>query len=62
MSLLLTSGFAIAVFACLFLYIATGMVVGDFQANVFLAVGMGFSAVIGAAWWWFRTPKTRTDS
>jgi hypothetical protein len=56
-SLLLTIGFAIAVFACLFLYIAIGMAVGDFQANVFLAAVLGFSAIIGAAWWWARPPK-----
>jgi hypothetical protein len=56
-SLLLIIGFAVAVFGSLFLYIAIGMAVGDFQANVFLAVVVGFSAILGAAWWWSRPPK-----
>jgi hypothetical protein len=64
-SLLLTIGFAIAVFACLFLYIAIGMAVGDFQPNVFLAWVLGFAAIVGGTCWywrWSRPPKKDPDS
>ena len=56
-SLLLIFGFAVAVFGTMFVYMMLGVGVGAFQANVFLAAVVGFSAIIGAAWWWARPPK-----
>ena len=55
--LLLIFVFAVAVFGTLFMYMMLGMTAGAFQANVFLAAVVGFSAIIGAAWWWARPPK-----
>jgi uncharacterized membrane protein len=56
-SLLLIFGFAVAVFGTMFVYMMLGVGVGAFQANAFLAAVVGFSAIIGAAWWWSRPPK-----
>jgi hypothetical protein len=57
MSFGLGIGFIFAVFVCFFLYVAIGMAVGTFQANMFLLGVLGFAAVIGGAFHWSRPRK-----
>jgi hypothetical protein len=67
-ALLLIIGLAVAVFAvlgALFVYWAKGLAVGTYEANVFLAWVLGFAAIAGATWWfwrWSRPPNKHPDS
>jgi hypothetical protein len=53
LSWLMVIGFGVATFSSLFLYMAIGMAIGEFQANVFLVSILVAAAGIAATicWW-----------
>ena len=55
-------GFAFATFFSLFLYMAIGMVSGDFAANVFLVSILVVAAMIAAGIYWSRRKRSRETS
>lgn len=54
MRVLMAVAFAIALLFCLFLYMALGMAVGSFQANMFLVSVLALAAIVYGAMRWVR--------
>jgi len=57
LSWLMIIGFGVATFSSLFLYMAIGMAIGEFQANVFLVSILVAAAGIAAMIYWWPQKK-----